>query len=151
MRKLLLTEQAGRLVRSLALSRVAENSRLLTRVDSTLPEATVKDLRREVDACIAISAQLAEGTTFVHVEVVDEGACDGNHGGPPCADSECWQREPPGPDSEVPAELRQQGVTLEQHRRALDPTCVHGKRRSEPCPDCERGEPVPPAGLETVG
>lgn len=28
--------------------------------------------------------------------------CDGNHGGPPCADPECWAREEPGTVGEIP-------------------------------------------------
>lgn len=28
--------------------------------------------------------------------------CDGNHGGPPCADPECWAREEPGLVGEIP-------------------------------------------------
>jgi predicted HAD superfamily Cof-like phosphohydrolase len=30
-----------------------------------------------------------------------KGACDGDHGGPPCADPECWARESPEPGTET--------------------------------------------------
>lgn len=75
--------------------------------------------------------------------------CDGNHGGPPCADPECWAREEPGLVGEIPplkllilppeAEYLTRLLSVDHQRMIenVDHARSYGSRNFQPPPEWE--------------